>query len=83
MGMNIKNDEAHTLALELAELTGESITSAVIISLRERLARIKGSKSKSVSEQLLKIGEDCSKRLKPKIRNADHGEMLYGEDGLP
>ena len=28
MHLNIKNDEAHKLATELAELTGESLTSA-------------------------------------------------------
>jgi len=37
--LNIKNDEAHKLASELAELTGESLTSAVTLALRERLAR--------------------------------------------
>ncbi len=39
MHLNIKNDEAHKLATELAELTGESLTSAVTLALRERLAR--------------------------------------------
>src|SRR5258707_7600504 len=39
MHLNIKNDEAHKLASELAELTGESLTSAVTLALRERLAR--------------------------------------------
>jgi len=57
--MNIKNEEAHSLALEVAELTGESITAAVINSLKERLARLKSGKNTSVSEQLLKIGEDA------------------------
>ena len=39
MHLNIKNDEAHKLATELARLTGESLTSAVTLALRERLAR--------------------------------------------
>jgi hypothetical protein len=76
MAMNIKNEEAHSLALE-------SITAAVITSLKERLARLKSGKNTSVSEQLLKIGEDCSKRLKPEIRKVDHGKMLHDDDGLP
>jgi antitoxin VapB len=37
--LNIKNDEAHKLATELADLTGESLTAAVTLALRERLAR--------------------------------------------
>ena len=37
--LNIKNDEAHKLATELAGLTGESLTAAVTLALRERLAR--------------------------------------------
>jgi antitoxin VapB len=39
MHLNIKNDEAHWLATELAQLTGESLTLAVTLALRERLAR--------------------------------------------
>ena len=39
MHLNIKNDEAHKLATELAQLTGENLTSAVTLALRERLAR--------------------------------------------
>lgn len=34
MALNIKNPEAHALANELAELTGMSITAAVIEALR-------------------------------------------------
>ena len=39
MALSIKNDEADRLARELAETTGESITDAVMASLRERLER--------------------------------------------
>jgi hypothetical protein len=37
--LSIKNSEAHKLAIELAQLTGESLTSAVTRALRERLVR--------------------------------------------
>jgi antitoxin VapB len=36
MSLNIKNPEAYRLAQELAELTGESMTTAVTEALRER-----------------------------------------------
>jgi hypothetical protein len=39
MHLNIKNDEVHRLATELARLPGENLTSAVTAALRERLAR--------------------------------------------
>jgi antitoxin VapB len=32
MHLNLKNNEAHKLATELAELTGESLTSAVTLA---------------------------------------------------
>jgi len=41
MGLNIKNMEAHRLAEQLAKLTGETMTTAVIIALRERLERVR------------------------------------------
>ena len=39
MAFNIKNDEADSLLRELTNLTGESLTDAVITSLRERVQR--------------------------------------------
>jgi antitoxin VapB len=39
MALSIKTDEADQLARALAKLTGENLTDAVTIALRERLAR--------------------------------------------
>ncbi len=39
MALSIKNEEADRLARQLAALTGESLTGAVIAALRERLRR--------------------------------------------
>ena len=39
MSLNIKNDETCRLARELAHLTGESMTGAITVALRERLER--------------------------------------------
>jgi antitoxin VapB len=38
MALSIKSDRADRLARELADLTGESITDAVVVALEERLA---------------------------------------------
>jgi antitoxin VapB len=57
MQLNIKNDEAHKLASELAELTGESLTSAVTLALRERLARERRRRRPDrIAARLMKIG---------------------------
>lgn len=40
MALNIKNPEAERLAAELAGLTGESKTGAILVALRERLQRV-------------------------------------------
>ena len=39
MGMNIKNEEAHRLAIQVASIYDETLTEAVTVALRERLAR--------------------------------------------
>ena len=57
MHLSIKNDEAHKLATELAGLTGESLTSAVTLALRERLARERRRRRHDlVTARLMKIG---------------------------
>ncbi len=80
MGMNIKDDQAHQWARKLASITGESLTQAVSVAIRERLERLEGPCRPSVSERLRLIGEECA----PLLRDIpDHAQLLYGEDGLP
>jgi len=82
MGMNIKSAEAHRLARELAAETGESVTAAVTLAVRERLERVRRERQADrVAERLLAIGRDCARLLQgPPI---DHAELLYDERGLP
>ena len=83
MGLNIKNEEAHRLAEELAKLTGESMTTAVTVAVRERLDRVRREQGRSLADRLLAIGRDCAAHLEEPSRSADHGELLYDERGLP
>jgi antitoxin VapB len=83
MSLNIKNEETHRLARELAELTGESVTAAVTVAVRERLERVRREREGSLAEQLLAIGRDAAPRFKEPYRSVDHGELLYDERGLP
>ena len=83
MSLNIKNDEAHRLARQLAQLTGESMTQAVTRALAERLDRVRLERGGSLANRLLAIGRDCAAHLKEPYRSIDHGELLYDERGLP
>jgi antitoxin VapB len=78
--MNIKSEDAYKLARELAAETGESLTKAVTIAVRERLERLRGSHQPTMSDKLVAIAKDCGPRL---VGLPDHGDFLYGEDGLP
>ena len=80
--LNIKNDEAHELATELARLTGENLTSAVTVALRERVARERRRRrSDDIAARLMKIGKRYA-ALPDTGRSPD--EILgYDEHGLP
>lgn len=83
MNLNIKNEETWKLAHELANLTGESMTQAVTVSVRERLERTRRRRGQRLAERLLRIGADCAARLPDAVRHMDHGSLLYDEQGLP
>ena len=81
MSLNIKNEETHALAVRVAKATGESLTEAVTVALRERLARIESPAA--LEQELLALGRDCAERLKEPWRSADHADLLYDEQGMP
>ncbi|HEX2891320.1 type II toxin-antitoxin system VapB family antitoxin [Vineibacter terrae] len=82
MHLNIKNDEAHKLATELAQLTGESLTSAVTVALRERLSRERRRRqTDSIAARLMKIGSRYA--VLPDAGQSPDEILGYDEDGLP
>jgi antitoxin VapB len=83
MSLNIKNAETVRLARELARETGESLTDAVTESVRERLERVRSGPDGAIADRLLQIGADCARRLPKEVLEVDHGQVLYGDDGLP
>ena len=83
MSMNIKNKEAYRLTKELSKLTGESLTTAVIKAVRERLDRVRRERGVDLAERLLAIGRDCAAHLKEPFRTINHEDMLYDDRGLP
>lgn len=83
MPLNIKNERAHDLARQLAERTGESLTTAVVVALEERLMRTEPRKDKEA--RLAQINEilDRAARL-PILDNRTPDEIIgYDENGLP
>jgi antitoxin VapB len=83
MSLNIKSEETHRLARELARLPGESMTAAITQAVRERLDRVRRDEAIGLADRLVAIGKDCAARLKEPLRSADHGDLLYDERGLP
>ena len=84
MGLNIKNDETCRLAGELAHLTGDTMTGAITIALRERLERerrVRGAERRL--QEMQAIADRCARLLGPGPSAVEHGDVLYDERGLP
>ena len=82
MPLNIKDPRTHALARRLANATGETMTEAVTVALRERIARIRRSRNAdATAAELLAIGKRCAEQLKG--TPIDHGSLLYDDKGLP
>ena len=80
MGMNIKNPEAHELAAKLASLYDETLTEAVTVALRERLAR---ATREERLERLKAIAEEMHKLMPKGMTSENATDFLYDEQGLP
>ena len=84
MGLSIKNPETLRLVRELAALTGESLTGAITVALRERLECLeRGKKNAGLAERLLAIGRETAPLLKGAPKSSEIGDFLYDERGLP
>lgn len=83
MALSIKNPEADRLARELAAITGESLSDAVIAALRERLARTAGRRHASSLRNDIKRIQDRIAQLPVLDRGTDEKIIGYDEHGLP
>ncbi len=85
MSLNIKNPETYRLAKELAKQTGESVTLAVTIALKERLER--GEKEKLRAKRhkvMLELTARTSEIMNDGRTTEDLFNELYDpETGLP
>jgi antitoxin VapB len=85
MALSIKNDSIHERARALANLTGESVTTAVGVAIDERLERQQlKAKKQSRLEWLLEMTKDTSARMNDGRTSKEMLEELYDpETGLP
>ena len=83
MALSIKDPEADRLARELAARTGETLTEAVVVALRERLARESGrTRTVPMRDELAAIRRRCA--ALPVVDNRSADEILgYDDRGLP
>jgi len=83
MALSIKDPETERLARNLAQLTGESITTATRRAIEERLRRVGGqSRRAALLEEMAEIRRRWS--AMPVVDDRTPEEILgYDEHGLP
>jgi antitoxin VapB len=82
MALSIKSEEADRLATELAALTGETLTEAVEIALRERLDRERARQAASMRTRLARLAADVAV-LKVAYGRRREDIIGYDDAGLP
>ena len=83
MALNIKDPRTDTLARELAQTTGETITEAVTVAVKERLERLRaGRRPRRLADELDEIAVRCASL--PVLDERSEDEILgYDLHGLP
>jgi antitoxin VapB len=82
VAFSIKNDEADLLARQLAATTGESLTDAVLVSLRERLQREEMKRRVGAADRLRRLAAEVA--TMPVVDDRPIDELLgYDDRGLP
>jgi antitoxin VapB len=83
MALNIKDEGADRLARELAAETGESITTAVSIAVRERLERLRGAVPRERRREELSHIVRRSRARRVRDQRSPEEILGYGPDGVP
>lgn len=80
MAFNIKSDETHKRARDIADRTGVSMSDAVESALRDKQAALD---SESRYARAMRVVELARKHRDKEFSSEDHADYLYDEDGLP
>lgn len=84
MAISIKSPEADRLARQLAAATGETITVAITIAMRERLDLVERKRMNKTAllEEIRAISHHCASL--PVLDSRSEDEILgYDENGIP
>ena len=83
MALSVKDPEADRLAREVVARTGETLTTAVIVALREHLARLRGRpRRRRLREELREIAQRYAQL--PTLDDRPVEEIVpYDARGLP
>ena len=81
MALSIRNRKAEEAARQVAKATGESLTEAILHSLEDRLARLRGARvADGLEAQIMDIARRCS--TMPDVDTRSPDEILgYRQDG--
>ena len=80
--MNIKSEQAHELARQLAQREHTTLTEAVTLALREAIERREAEDAELLAE-IHEIATRLKALLPPGITSEELLADLYDEDGLP
>ncbi len=81
MALSIRNAQAEQLAREVAKISGENLTQAIINALEERLERLKGRRTAiNIVQEIMNISKRC--RSLPDMDRRSPEEILgYNQSG--
>jgi antitoxin VapB len=81
--LNIKNEEAHRLVQALAEETGETLTEAVMVAVRERLESLRPKQRRQEVAQSVRDPQEFVRGLPDLDRRSPEEILGYDDFGLP
>jgi len=82
MALSIRNSRAEQLAREVASISGENLTQAIIHALEERLERLRGRRTTANTvQEIMAVSQRC--RSLPDIDERSPEEILdYNQSGV-
>lgn len=84
MALNIKDEETHELAKKLAAMTGESLSAAVKISVKERLERQELNPKAGLADWLMELTAQTAPLMNDGRTSKQLIDELYDDEtGLP
>jgi antitoxin VapB len=84
MSLNLKDAETVQLVHELADLTGENLTTAVRVAVKERIERQRPKRKAGLAKRLMEIARETAPLMNDGRTSKELMDELYDpETGLP